>query len=84
MVFGKMHCSKCGQEYNNAAADGEDYTYECRNCGQVEVFHIDGTNTTFDCPICAKKNLAANLVPNDINRNADFSDKHNSQFAGQL
>jgi transcription elongation factor Elf1 len=84
MVFGEMHCSKCGLKYNNASVDGDDYTYTCKNCGQVEIFHMDGTSTTFDCPICAKVNLNANFVPNNINRHTDFSNKYNSQFAGEV
>lgn len=81
MVFGEHHCPKCGQKYNNASVDGEDYTYTCRNCGQVTIFHMDGTNTTFDCPICAR-NFSAKFAPNNINRKLDFSSKYNSMYGG--
>jgi rubrerythrin len=81
-MFGEHHCSKCGLKYNNASFDGQDYTYTCRNCGQVEVFHMNGSSTTFDCPICAKSNLNAHFVPNNINRSLKFNDKYNSMYGG--
>ena len=82
MVFGAHHCPKCGQEYNNASLDSQDYTYTCKNCGEVITYHMDGVATTFDCPICARLGFDAHYTPNDVNHALKFSDKYNSQYGG--
>lgn len=78
---GYHHCTKCGQRYRiDDVEDSSSYTYTCPNCGQVETFHMDGKNSTIDCPICAK-NVSANYR---AIRSLKFERRENSMYGGLL
>ena len=78
---GYHHCTQCGQRYRiNDTENGSDYIYTCPNCGQVEVFHMNGKNSTIDCPICSK-NVNANYK---AIRSLKFERRENSMYGGLL